>query len=140
MEEEKEERGFTISDKRFSAKEESAPPAEQEREETPERPIEEEPLEEGKAPFDESADQEPATINFVTFLFSMSNNVLFHLGELQEQGGGEVETNLPMARQTIDILNMLEEKTKGNLTDEEATLLKDLLYDLKMRYVNKAEA
>jgi len=50
---------------------------------------------------------------------------------------GKKKKNLPMAKQTIDILAMLEEKTKGNLADDESQLLKNILYDLRMRYVKE---
>jgi hypothetical protein len=76
------------------------------------------------------------TISFTTFVLSLSTAALQHLGvsaagEEQEKP----EVNLPAAQQTIDILEMLEEKTKGNLTDEEGQLLGTLLYDLRMRFV-----
>jgi len=57
------------------------------------------------------------------------------LGELPEPGTEKTEVNLPLAKQTIDILGILQEKTSGNLTDEEHNLLTNLLYDLRMRYV-----
>ena len=50
---------------------------------------------------------------------------------------GKKETNLPAVQQTIDMLNMLKEKTKGNLTDEEAKLMDQMIYELQIKYVEK---
>ncbi len=71
-------------------------------------------------------------IDFETFILSVAQSVLIHLGEITEGTDGP---NLPLAKQTIDILGMLEEKTRGNLTDDEARLLQHLLYDLRLKYV-----
>ncbi len=141
MDEDKEEKGFTISDKRFSARkeeetsaepeekpEELAPPAES----GPEADVEEVTGEEPQA-----QEQEIPQINFLTFLLSLNNSALFHLGELKNPQTDEAEVNLMLARQTIDIINILKEKTKGNLNEEEEMLLDDILYDLRMRYVKK---
>ena len=78
-------------------------------------------------------------VNFPTFIISLSSSVLVHLGEMEDPGNGEKMVNLPVARQTIDILAMLEEKTKGNLSDDESRLLQNVLYDLRMRYVALAK-
>jgi hypothetical protein len=96
-------------------------------------------------------------IDFATFVLSLASNALVHLGELPEPdggadasaeaegegsgsggGGGGSEVNLPLARQTIEILAMLEVKTKGNLDEAEANLLKSVLYDLRMKFVDAA--
>lgn len=76
------------------------------------------------------------TINFTTFVLSLSTAALQHLGvSAGEDEKEKPEVNLPAAQQTIDILEMLAEKTKGNLNEEEDKLLGTLLYDLRMRYV-----
>ena len=75
-------------------------------------------------------------ISFGTFLISLASSAVFHLGEAPNPESGKVEKNLPLAKQTIDILGMLREKTRGNLTQEEAQLLDNLLYDLRMKYVD----
>ena len=75
-------------------------------------------------------------IDFGGFVFSLSSSVMFHFGEIEDPVTGQKQTNLPAAKQTIDILGMLAEKTKGNLTKEEEQLLKAILYDLRMRYVD----
>jgi hypothetical protein len=74
--------------------------------------------------------QEVPAIDFNTFVLSLSTAALMHLDE----------PNLEMARQSIDILALLEQKTRGNLDGEEERLLAQVLTDLRMRYVAKAEA
>jgi len=77
-------------------------------------------------------------INFATFVVSLNASALMHLGALEDPTTGQTDKNLPMAKQTIDILSMLEEKTIGNLTDEEKNLLKNVLYDLRIIYVKES--
>ena len=77
-------------------------------------------------------------INFSTFVVSLNASALLHLGVIEDPTTGQTNKNLPMAKQTIDILNMLEEKTAGNLNPEETNLLKSILYDLRMLYVKES--
>ncbi|OGP94790.1 MAG: hypothetical protein A2Z19_02945 [Deltaproteobacteria bacterium RBG_16_54_18] len=74
-------------------------------------------------------------LTFSAFVYSLSTSVLVHLGEITEPVTDKMEKNLPLAKQTIDILGILQEKTKGNLTPDEENLLNGFLYDLRMRYV-----
>jgi hypothetical protein len=74
-------------------------------------------------------------VNFSAFVYSLSTSALVHLGEIPEPLTQKMDKNLPLAKQTIDILGILQEKTKGNLTQEEDNLLNSFLYDLRMRYV-----
>jgi len=74
-------------------------------------------------------------VDFATFVLSLSHSALLHLGDAQHPETGQVEKNLSLARQTIDLLGMLEEKTRGNLTGEEERLIGQILYDLRMRFV-----
>jgi hypothetical protein len=74
-------------------------------------------------------------IDFATFVLSLSHSALMHLGEAPNPETGKVEKDLALARQSIDLIGMLEEKTKGNLTGEEERLLAQILYDLRMRFV-----
>ncbi len=76
-------------------------------------------------------------INFSTFIFSLNASALVNLGIIDNPASGQKEKNLPLAKQTIDILGMLEEKTSGNLTDDEKNLLKNILYDLRLNYVKE---
>jgi len=79
-------------------------------------------------------------VDFATFVLSLSHSALMHLGEAPHpETGKNVEKNLPLARQTIDLIGMLDEKTKGNLTGEEERLLAQILFDLRMRYVEKTK-
>ncbi len=76
-------------------------------------------------------------ITFSTFIASLNAAVLANLGIIDEPGTGRRTKNLPLAKQTIDILAMLDEKTRGNLTQDEATILKSVLYDLRIIYVKE---
>jgi len=103
------------------------------------------PSENGKEAEDahaqEDTDEEPCLpkINFATFIFSLHSSVILHLGLLEDPGTGKKTKNLTAAKQTIDIMGMLEEKTRGNLTQEEEGMLKNILYDLRMLYVKEKE-
>jgi hypothetical protein len=78
--------------------------------------------------------------DFAALAISLGHSALFHLGLVADpQTGKPGGRDLPLARQTIDTLEMLEEKTRGNLTPEEARLLEDLLYDLRMRFVEASK-
>ena len=90
-------------------------------------------VEEGPAPA--APPEAVPAVDFHTFLLSLGSSALLHLGELERPGVGAAEKDLPMAKHTIDILAMLQEKTRGNLTPEEAKLLESLLFDLRLRYV-----
>ncbi len=76
-------------------------------------------------------------VDMNTFILSLSSSVLVYLGEVPDPVTGKINKNLEMARQTIDLLGLLEEKTKGNLTEDEERLLKDVLFDLRVKYVQK---
>ena len=79
-------------------------------------------------------------INFPTFVFSLGTSVLMNLGEIPDPNTRESCRNLPLAKQTIDIMAMLQDKTKGNLTGEEESMLSNLLYELRMKYVSAVKA
>jgi hypothetical protein len=111
-----EKAGFTVTDRRIFADEkgearveQTSPPA--------------------------AAQAAPPAIDFHTFVLSLGSSALLHLGELERPGAGGPEIDLPMAKNTIDILSMLQDKTRGNLTPEEQKLIEGLVYDLKLRYV-----
>ncbi len=76
-------------------------------------------------------------INFSTFIFSLNSSALVLLGAVEDPATGKKEKNIPMAKQTIDIIGMLEEKTKGNLTIDEENLLKNILHDLRILFVKE---
>lgn len=76
-------------------------------------------------------------LNFATFIFSLNSSALVQLGMIEDPMTGDKAKNLPLAKQTIDILSMLEEKTQGNLDVDEAGMLKNILYDLRIQYVKE---
>ena len=120
-EEREQERGFTVVDKRggAGAQEDVAPEA-------------------GKQP----ADGALPTVDFSSLCLSLGTSALYHLGTVgdPETGAKAPAPNLPLARQTIEILEMLQTKTQGNLEAEEARLLEGLLYQLRMRFVEVRDA
>ena len=78
-------------------------------------------------------------VDFATFILSLSHSALMHLGEAPHPETGNVERNLPLARQTIDLIAMLEEKTRGNLVGDEERLVGQILFDLRMRFVEQSK-
>ena len=126
---EEQEKGFVVRDKRFSSK----------KEETGEPQVKEGGKMEDASREDISAQEEaPPEIDFTSFIFSLSTSVLIQLGEIQDPFTQKSVKNLPLAKQTIDLIEMLKEKTKGNLTPEEERIIEYILYDLKMKYVKVA--
>ena len=81
---------------------------------------------------------EATEISFATFMVGLSTQALFHLGEIADPQGGEPQPDLPAAQQLIDIIGMLKEKTRGNLDHDEETLLDGILFELRMKYVERA--
>lgn len=84
----------------------------------------------------------PFEINFPTFVLSLASSAQISLGLIPHPMTQKPEVNLVSAKQTIDILGMLEEKTKGNLSEEEDHLLRQVLFELRMQFVeisNKAK-
>jgi len=78
-------------------------------------------------------------VNFSTLIMSLSSSAFFHLGEIPDPGTGEKVKNLALAKQTIDIIGMLKEKTKGNLDAEEENIINNMLTDLRLRYVKASK-
>ena len=74
-------------------------------------------------------------IDFSTLVLSLATSAMVHLGLVPESEGGSTEKNLPLAQQTIDTLELLQDKTRGNRTDDETKLLQSVLYELRMGYV-----
>jgi len=78
-------------------------------------------------------------MNFSTFVISLNASALMHLGLMEDPTRGEKVKNLELGKQTIDILVMLEEKTRGNLSPDEEKLLKNILYDLRINFVKQSK-
>lgn len=132
------EKGFVIKDRRLfptdvDLKEEVEPEAEA----APEARERSRPEPEPETPPSDDTTQAPPLpqVNFSTFVFSLSSSVLLHLGEMPDPTTNKKVLDLQLAKQSIDILAMLQEKTSGNLDEEEENLLKNLLYELRMKYV-----
>jgi len=140
MAEKEEEKGFVIKDRRrFNSEEETGETA----------ASGDKAAEQAEAPKSEAGPEESAEesgrqhgpfpeVSMATFIFSLSSSALVHLGEIPEPETSRTSVDLPMAKQIIDTLGMLQDKTKGNLDQDEDRLLKSVLYDLRMRYVQKS--
>src|SRR5437868_9400134 len=80
--------------------------------------------------------QHAESISFAAFVLSLAHTAAVHFGDIPDPVSGQAgEANLPAAQQMIDILSLLEAKTRGNLTAEERQLLEQLLFELRMRFV-----
>lgn len=134
-----ETKGFIIKDRRFSAQEDQDS---KKKDEEKEPSKEEAPAVEAKdttAAEKQDADPQLPEINFATFIISLNSSVLLHLGIIDDPATKEKTKNLALGKQTIDILGMLEEKTRGNLSEDEEKMLKNILYDLRMLYVREKD-
>lgn len=139
--EEHEKRAFKVQDRRrFSETGEARPDADagetpQEKESPPTQEASDAAAREYQR---EPRQQQFPELNFAAFVISLSTQALAHLGEIPDPAEGAVRVDLSAARQMIDILVILRDKTKGNLDSAESGLLENALYDLRMKYVEKA--
>jgi len=83
--------------------------------------------------------EEELSIDFPSFLLSMATSAMVHMGEVADPATGRPAENLQAARQTIDILTILREKTQGNLSADEQRLLDGLLYELRLKFLSKSK-
>ena len=127
---------FVIKDKRIFAERDDDQAIKEEKDKPLEEPAAEK-SERATAQEEERTDYQLPEINFATFIFSLNHSVLVHLGVVEDPSTGKKVRNLPLAKQTIDILGMLGEKTKGNLEEDEEKMLKNILYDLRMIYIKE---
>lgn len=130
--------GFIVTDRRSASEEGDA-------RQTPAAPAAEEPATNKSQPASGPASEhvrarELPPADFSTFILSLGSSILIHLGQVEAPGEGGRQRDLPMAKHTIDLLNLLREKTKNNLNQEEDELLESLLYDLRLRYVEAVKA
>jgi hypothetical protein len=96
------------------------------------------PESEDRRPADDAQTQAPLPeINFSTFIMSLNASALVNLGLIDDPASGTKSMNLPIAKQTIDIMSMLEERTRGNLNEDEAEMIKSILYELRMLYIKE---
>jgi pyruvate/2-oxoglutarate dehydrogenase complex dihydrolipoamide acyltransferase (E2) component len=140
--EEQEEKGFIVSDKRlFTPSGErvtDASPPEPAEPETPPTPKQEEPAaaqQPQPPPTGADAPQDLPPVDFAAFVMMLTNNVMVFLGQVPNPLTQQPQVDLAQAQHTIDIIMMLREKTRGNLTTEEDRFLQELLPQLQMAYV-----
>lgn len=74
-------------------------------------------------------------MDFSAFILSLNASSLIHLGEIPDPQSRERSVNIPAAKHTIEILEIIKEKTSGNLDEDEDKLLQDILYNLRLKYV-----
>jgi hypothetical protein len=139
---EKEEKGFVIKDRRKISLDDSEQESKTEsiQDEMKAKQSEQsqgEPTETSQNGYEQRSVPLPE-VSLATFIFSLSSSALLHLGEIPDPETTSVRVDLPLAKQIIDTLGMLQEKTKGNLDPDEDNLLKTVLYDLRLRYVQKS--
>ncbi len=126
-----EEQGFVIRDKRGRGEEPAAS--------EPGRPAAASSSPASDPAHEAGHSHEPhPPVTFATFVFSLSTSALMLMGEQLDPRQGKLPVNLPQAKEMIDILSVLEAKTKGNLNQEEQAMLTDMLYALRMKYVDLA--
>jgi hypothetical protein len=139
--EDSEDKGYTVKDRRFlhMSESEKAQLKEEAAAAPKEAPAEAPPEAAPEAPPSEDAGPEVPLpdISFPSFLVSLSSSAFISLGQIPDPHTGQQEKNLPLAKQTIDLLGLLREKTRNNLTSEEENLFDHLLYDLRMAYIKE---
>lgn len=128
-----EEKGFIIRDRRGRAEDAASPGEAGAVSGAVPRPDQPAPAQESA----QTQDLHPP-LTFASFVFSLGTSALMLMGEQLDPQQGRAPVNLPQAKEIIDILSMLEAKTQGNLTAEEQAVLTDLLYALRMKYVDLA--
>lgn len=127
-----EEKGFVIKDRRSFDEKGELKDTKLEEEAKKEEPGDQAPKKEAEHP-------PLPEVNFASLIFSLSSTVLFHLGEIADPQSGKKAKDMSLAKHTIDIIAMLKEKTKGNLTEEEKKFIENILTDLRWRYVNSTK-
>lgn len=133
MEQEK-EKGFKVTDKRSTFQEEDAATSEPEKAASSEAKGAEEPKHQ---PFHQENGSIPLfEANFLTLIFSLYTHAQISLGLVPDPITQQTVKELPQAKYNIDLLGMLQEKTKGNLTPEEEHTLEQMLFELRMMYVD----
>jgi|TARA_B110001454_G_scaffold215442_1_gene236898 hypothetical protein len=125
-----EDEGFVIKDKRSSQISEDAATF-----------LDDQETKDQEEQTDSSKEKETESfqIDFSTFIMSLTSSAFYHLGDMPDPSTGKKEVNLPAVQQTIDMLVMLREKTKGNLKEDEEKLIEQLIYELQVKYVAKTK-
>ena len=130
---------FKVTDKRqFTTEGQAKQEAEElEKETFHQKAREEQPQEETRSGPEKA--EAPRPVDFSSFISSLATTALFQLGLIRVSEADEVKKDLPGARQTIDLIAMLEEKTRGNLTDGEKKLVTETLFQLRMAFVETSK-
>ena len=132
-----EDKGFIIKDRRIFAQENQEIDKEKDKKESAKDEVKDQAQKETTPEERQEPEIHLPEINFATFIISLNASALVHLGVIDEPATGKKIKNLAMGKQTIDILSMMEEKTRGNLSKEEESMLKNILYDLRIIYVKE---
>ncbi len=131
-----EDKGYTVKDRRFHQLSE-----EEKAQVRKDQPSQEKAFQEAAQKAASEAGTAEAgpwpEVNFSSFIFSLGSTAFIHMGAIPDPNTGKTEKNLPMAKQTIDLLGLLREKTRNNLNAEEENLFEHLLYDLRMAYIKE---
>ena len=140
-EKEEQDQRFKVSDRRkFTEEGELRPSAEAETpSEEPSPPTTDLKTPQEQDPKPTSEEAAGTAMNFSSFLLSLATTGMVHLGEIADPVTGQKVANLDAAKQMIEILSILKEKTNGNLSADEVRLLDSLLYELQMNFVNKSK-
>ena len=136
MAEDSEDKGYTVKDRRYHQL------SEEEKAQVRQEAAQEAKAAQEKA-FQAAAEKAAAgvaagpAITFSSLIFSLSSTAFMHLGAIPDPNTGKTEKDLALAKQTIDLLGVLREKTRNNLDQEEENLFEHLLYDLRLAYVKE---
>lgn len=87
----------------------------------------------------ETGDDTAEEVSFTSFVMSLATQTMVQMGEMQAPAGMEIPVDVESARQTIDILAMLQRKTRGNLSSEEVRFMEEVLHTLRMSYVRRKQ-
>ncbi len=126
--------GFKVVDRRAFKEDGEPRPSEPEKAQLSEGPAAAGPAEAPEEMFSDQATGE-APSGFATLVSYLSTTAMFQLGLLPGPGGERLPVDLVNARMTIDLLDVLQEKTEGNLTENESRLLDEVLYELRLSFV-----
>lgn len=132
-EKEEEKGSFKVTDRRGQEKEDKDDPT------TQTQAIPEESTPSSKTEPSSQEEREYQPINFSSFVYSMTTAALVHMGLAKDPHTQKTQKNLTQARQEIDLIEMLQEKTKGNLTPDEKNLIENALYELRLRFVEASK-
>lgn len=134
-EENTESSGFKVVDRRTFTSEGNRIPGQVEEEKKREPELRIPPKPQAAPPAESELEEEEASERFAVLVSYLSTTAMFQLGLLPGPGGEYIPADLANASRTIDLLEVLQEKTRGNLTGQESKLLEDVLYELRMTYL-----